>query len=740
MFLKFKSLKNVLLTTTILFLLMILPTQAQDLQEEQIRDSIKKYLNIASNTYFNYQYNKTIEATNRGIDFANQIQDNYYLATMYNELGLSYDGISEFLKSKESYLESINYVKKVDNDTLKSWIYNNIGNLYSEGFKKTDSAIMYYKKSLEYAEKLKDTFEILTPILNIGWTYVDQGDYDIAFPYLQKSEQMIYTKHGDKSAKAQINFLLGRYHTSKNNLAKAEVYFKSALEFAKEDKLLEELTEIYEEYALLAEKQGKDKLAFKLLETHLKLKDSLLNTAKVKENQIAMARFAVDDYKKDLNRVKEEQKTQETIMKKSQQISYVLMIAGFILILLLINMFKNYKFRTKALDKLRSKNKQLREAKEEAEAQANMKAQFFSTVSHELRTPLYGVVGLTSLLSEDFPNLKENENFKSLKFSSTYLLSLINNVLQINKIESQGIKLESIPFHVRNLVHEVVNSFSFAASQNQNKVHQEIDSKIPEILLGDSVRLSQILMNLIGNAVKFTEKGNIWIRLTSEEKQGKKHTIKFSIQDDGIGIPQEKQVSVFDKFVQLRPIEKNYQGTGLGLSIVKRLLLLFDSDITLKSEEDNGTEFSFSITFEESDKASIKDAVIPTKSINAIEKRILIVDDNKINRVVTKRILQNKGYQCDVAEDGLDAIDILKVNTYDLILMDINMPRIDGIETTKHIRENDKRTPIIALTAVEEDQVRDRIFEAGMNDFIIKPYDLAEFHQIILKNLYVTTK
>lgn len=683
--------KKLVLTTTILYLLMILPAQSQDLQEEQIRDSIEKYLDISEETYFKYQYNKTIEAANRGIDLANQIKDNYYLANFYNDLGLSYDGISEFLKSKESYLESIYYANNIDNDTLKSWIYNNLGNLYSEGFKKIDSALMYYKKSLDYAEKVKDTFEILTPILNIGWTYIDQGDYDTAFPYLQKSEQMIYTKHGDKSAKAQINFLLGRYHTSKNNLAKAETKFKSAIEFGEKDNLLEELVEIYREYATLAEKQGEHKKAFTLLETHLKLKDSSLNEIKVKENQIALARFAVDDYKKDLDRVKEEQKSQETIMKKSQQISYVLMIAGFILILLLINMFKNYKFRTKALNKLRSKNQQLREAKEEAEAQANMKAQFFSTVSHELRTPLYGVVGLTSLLSEDFPSLKENENFKSLKFSSTYLLSLINNVLQINKIESQGIKLESIPFNVRNLVNEVVNSFSFAASQNKNKVHQEIDSKIPAILLGDSVRLSQILMNLIGNAIKFTEKGNIWIRLTSEEKRGKKHTIKFVIQDDGIGIPKEKQVSVFDKFVQLRPIEKNYQGTGLGLSIVKRLLLLFNSDISLKSEEDNGTEFSFSITFEESDEASMKDAVVPTKTINTLEKRILIVDDNKINRVVTKRILQNKGYQCDVAEDGLDAIDVLKVNTYDLILMDINMPRIDGIETTKHIRENDQK-------------------------------------------------
>jgi len=488
-------LKNVLLTTTIVYLLMILPARSQDLQEEQIRDSISKYMDISIDTYYKYQYNKTIEAANIGIKYANQINDYYYLTLFYNELGLAYDGISELPKSKKNYLESLRFSQKVDNDTIKGWVYNNFANLYSEGFKKIDSALLYYKESLRLAEKTKDTFEILTPIINIGWTYADKDDYETAFPYLEKSEQMIFTKHGDNSAKAQITYLLGRYHLYKNNLEKSDAYFQDAIIYATKAKKVEELIEIYEYYSLLADKQGNHKVAFDRLQTHLKYRDSLFSEKKIKENQIALAKFTVEDFKNDLERVKKEQKSQETIMKKSQQISYILMIAGFILILLLINMFKNYKFRNKALHKLRSKNVQLREAKEEAEAQANLKAQFFSTVSHELRTPMYGVVGLTSLLSEDFPNLEQNENFKSLKFSSTYLLSLINNVLQINKIESQGVKLESIPFNVKNLVNEVVNSFSFA--------------------------------------------------------------------------------------VQLRPIEKNYQGTGLGLSIVKRLLLLFDSDISL---------------------------------------------------------------------------------------------------------------------------------------------------------------
>ncbi|QHI38882.1 Signal transduction histidine-protein kinase BarA [Kordia antarctica] len=626
-------------------LFFIFPVWSQKTSNEKIKDSIKKYALISERSYKKYQYKETIEAANKGIMYSRKINDLYSLSVLCGDLGLAYQGISEFAKSKRNYLKALEYAKLEKNDALQSVVYNNLGNLYSDSYKKIDSALSYYEESLKLAIKLKDTFEILTPILNIGWTYIDEKKYDTAYPYLIDSEKMIYTKHGDEEGKVQVNYLLGRYTMAKEKYELADTYFKKAINFSEDAEVLDVLTEIYKHYADLAEKQGKSEVAYNRLLIHLKYKDSLYNETKIRENQAAIARFSVDDFREDLKRSEVEKRDQEIIINKTKQISYVLMIAGFILVLLLINMFKNHKFRNKALAKLRLKNTELREAKEEAEQQANLKSQFFSTVSHELRTPLYGVVGLTSLLTEDFPNLKENENFKSLKFSSNYLLSLINNVLQVNKIESEGVKLQRLPFNLKSLVNELVNSFSFAMNQNKNKVHQEIDPKIPEIVMGDSVRLSQILMNLIGNAIKFTEGGNIWIQLKSVKQENKQHTIQFSIKDDGIGISKDKQEVVFDKFVQLRPIEKNYQGTGLGLSIVKRLLLLFDSDIKLQSEENKGSEFVFAITFEESKELFVKDVPLSTNAIDTMNKKILIVDDNKINRVVTKRILETKKYQ-----------------------------------------------------------------------------------------------
>lgn len=725
------------LVPTIICLFSLLFLQGQDIDSIAIKDSIHKYSYKVEDNFSNYHYKESLEAANKAIEFAEQIDDHYNLSILYNDLGLVYETFSELDKSKSNYLKALKYAKKVKNDTLKCWYYNNLGNIYSEGYKNTDSALFYYNESLKIGVKLKDTAEIYTPVLNIGWTYMDLKKYDTAYSYLLDSEKMINTKHGDTSARAQINFLLGRFHTQKENYELANNYFRTSILYAKTGNLLNELTEIYESYSELANKQGDADKAYILLQQHLKYKDSLYNKTRLRELQNAQIKFEVEEIKHNYKLVEAEKHDQDIILQQSQQILYILMIAGFILVLLLINMFKNYKFRTKALAKLRLKNSELRTAKEEAEQQANLKSQFFSTVSHELRTPLYGVVGLTSLLSEDFPNLKQNENFKSLKFSSKYLLSLINNVLQINKIESKSVKLGRTPFNIRNLVNEVVNSFGFAINQNDNKVHKIIDKQVPEVLLGDSVRLSQILMNLIGNAIKFTESGNIWIQLDLVEIEGKKYSIKFTVKDDGSGIPEEKQVAIFEKFVQLRPIEKNYQGTGLGLPIVKRLLELFGSDITLESKENGGAKFTFTIVFEEGKELLEKVALTSNDAIDNEKKYILVVDDNKINRVVTKRILTSKGYQCDVAEDGFEALNMIENITYNLILMDINMPKIDGIETTKQIRELQIETPIIALTAVEEEQIKDKIYEAGMNDFIIKPYDIEEFHQIILKNLYV---
>ena len=378
-------------------------------------------------------------------------------------------------------------------------------------------------------------------------------------------------------------------------------------------------------------------------------------------------------------------------------------------------------------------------AKDNAERLSQLKTQFFSTVSHELRTPLYGVIGLASILLEDETS-KNKEDLKSLKFSADYLLALINDVLLLNKMDANGVILEKTAYRLSSLTKSITRSFEFSLEQNNNKIHLHIDENLPDKQVGDYVRLSQILMNLIGNAIKFNENGNIWVSIDLLEKtKTGLYKTQFTIKDDGIGIPASKQKTIFEEFSQVENRNYNYQGTGLGLPIVKKLLALYESEVILKSEMGKGSIFTFIIDLEAniSDKNETKKSLENEgTAIHVFENvHILVVDDNRINQKITQKILEKRQFKCSLADDGEQAISLVKKNTYDLILMDIHMPKVDGVEATKEIRKFNAEVPIVALTAVELDEMRATIMNSGMNDIILKPYDISQFLTTILRNL-----
>ena len=410
---------------------------------------------------------------------------------------------------------------------------------------------------------------------------------------------------------------------------------------------------------------------------------------------------------------------------------------------LLIVIYRNDKSKKRLTRMLKTRNENLEEAKEEAEKLSRLKSQFVSTVSHELRTPLYGVVGLTSLLLEDNTlSAQENQYLKSLKFSGDYLLNLINDILSLSKIESNKITLEKRPFNIRELVEDVINSFQYQLDQRNNKIHLYIDKKIPPFLRGDEVPLSQILINLIGNAVKFTTKGNIWVFLKLRSINHDVTAINFIIKDDGPGIPKEKHDEIFENFSQLDRDKDEYQGTGLGLSIVKKLIDLLNGEIKLISDEGEGATFSFNLKF---DAVKESNLTIEKKrnehSLSIAHKdfgksyKVLIVEDNKINQIVTKNILLRENFECEVVDNGISAIEYVKNGKFDLVLMDLNMPLMSGIEASIKIREFDKEIPIVALTAIEIEDVREDIKRAEIDDIINKPFDKNEFYKVILRNI-----
>lgn len=685
-----------------------------------------------------YQYKESIEVAMQLLEESKKRGNDYYNYHSYNILGINYANLNDTLHSRKHYKAALNIALKLDNDTLLLSSYNNLGNVYSEDKNTTQIGIDYYNKTIELATKMNYESELFTPTANLAWTYIDNGLFEKALPYLKKSWEMLGDRD-DNLIRVQLLTLMGRYHMGINELEGAKSHFEDAIQRVEKDTLILEGSLVYKEYANLLFKQGSYKEGFLALEKYDQFNSQIFEKEKLRQIEAANVKFDVIQYQKDLEISKNEQLYKDELIEKSQLKTLIAVISSILLIIILIGFYKISRSRRKLNKDLLEKNKELILAKEEAERLSILKTKFFSTISHELRTPLYGVIGLTSILMEDKTLVNHEDDLKSLKFSADYLLALINDVLQMNKMESKLLKLENLSLNLKDLMHSIVKSFEFTRLQNKNAIHLEIDPKIPFNLISDPVRLSQILMNVIGNAMKFTERGNIWISTKLVEDKIDSAKIYFEIKDDGMGIPIKKQKIIFEEFSQLKSENYNYQGTGLGLPIVKKLLLLFNSEIHLESEKEQGALFSFEIELKKAVTGIADNGIETIKDESSLQetegRRILIVDDNRINQVVTQRILEQKSFICEICDNGLDAIEKVRNNYFDLVLMDVNMPGMTGMEATVEIREFNKDIPVVALTALEIEEIREDIYKSGMNDIIIKPYDTSTFYQVIYRNI-----
>lgn len=390
-------------------------------------------------------------------------------------------------------------------------------------------------------------------------------------------------------------------------------------------------------------------------------------------------------------------------------------------------------------EKIKQKNKTLKRAIKEAKEAARVKSDFLSVMSHEIRTPMNAVIGMIHLLLNESPKKAQLENLKTLKFSAENLLVLINDILDYSKVESGKVKLESIPFDLRELTKGIGNTYELKASENGIKFNILIDQKIPHSLKGDPARITQILNNLISNAIKFTPKGQVKLLINMTNKTNGKVKIEFTVEDTGIGISDDKLNLIFESFTQAHTdTSRVYGGTGLGLAITKKLITLFESQILVESVVGKGSKFSFSLLLEESSESPYSDEEDQTEKILSIKnKNVLIVDDNYINLMMAKKFIEKWGMKCDTVESGKDALTAIFNKDYDLILMDLQMPEMDGYETTDTIRSLDSPTlssiPIIAVSADTYDNVRTRIYQVGMDDFLSKPFNPNDLLNLVYK-------
>ncbi len=380
---------------------------------------------------------------------------------------------------------------------------------------------------------------------------------------------------------------------------------------------------------------------------------------------------------------------------------------------------------------------ELRISKSVTERLLSVKEKFLANMSHEIRTPMNAVLGFTQLLDETDLNDEQRGFVHAIMVSGQNLMTIINDILDYSKIESGIITLESIPFSVANVMESVKIILQQRVKEKKLELIFKIDDRLPPTLLGDPTRLSQIILNLADNAIKFTEKGTIEITVIVNSETDDAVALAFSVKDSGEGIPIDQQHLIFERFTQASAdTTRKYGGTGLGLSIVKNLVELQKGTISVRSEPGKGSVFTFFITYNKAkgeDKQLQMHPVQQRKTGNKQTKHILIVEDNKINQVIATRVINKFGFSSDIAENGLIAIEKLKQQHYDLVLMDMQMPEMDGYEATTVIRTQLKsNVPIIALTAHAMKEEREKCLRLGMNEYISKPFDQHELYDLIL--------
>mgnify|MGYP002712947208 CR=1 FL=1 len=642
-------------------------------------------------------YDKALKLLNKALEIQRLTKDYVNLAETYNIQGLIFASKKEYQIAADSFQSARSYCELEELDQYEAEV------------------LLNHATALIALNKYRKANKVLEKSIALSRRYGLKDNESLAL--INNAKALLKLKEYTK-AKSRAESGLQLAQKAQNQFAESEALL-----------VLSDLYSATEDY----------KLANQYLKSHVKIKDSILSEKK---------KSLPDEYKQqyeiqDLNKLNKEHVEELEKQKKSYSLTQLITFLSIALItilsLLTLSLYKNNNIRSRTNNMLYKKNEDLIVAKEKAELASKTKANFLSTVTHELRTPLYAVTGLTNMLLDEDPKPEQINHLKSLKFSGEYLLAFINDILQLNKIEAEKVTVEPEVFNLKTKIENVISALNNSALDNNVRISLDYAHDLPEVFNADQVKISQILMNLIGNSIKFTKDGHIWVRVIKIDNNKDDYNIRFEVEDDGIGISEEKQEHLFESFSQGSiQINRKYGGTGLGLSIVKGLIDLLKGKIYLKSELGRGTTFFFELPLKMSHEEIKDKKATYFREVNDIELsniKILVVEDNKINQMITKKILSKMKLNCDIVDNGEDAVDKVKNNTYDVVLMDIHMPGISGIEATKMIRIFNKEITIFALTAVTLEDKMAEFDDAGFDDIISKPFKQEDFEKKLFNAL-----
>ena len=643
---------------------------------------------------------------------------NLFIGNVYQEMG-------RFQIAEDFYLASLEIAKEINCSLCLSKGNSRLGGLsHDQG--KDNLSIQYYLIALEKISLTNNIEEMAEVNRSVGFLYKNTKRNGRALEHYLKSLDG-FERVNNKEKQSILCFEIGSIYQIENELDLALLYMKTSLGLAEKTGLKAYIKKGYENLANVYEKNENHKLAYEYLKYYLAIKD----TREISELE---AQLDIENKNQEIQLLNNEKELKAQELKSKNIVTYIMLMVFLIVTVLALFLI----FALKQKNKI---NRQLKIANDDANRSRMDKEEFFAYTSHEIRTPLNAVVGMSRLLGETDLNTGQQKYLKTINSSAQNILFLVNDVLDLSKIESGTIELENVDFCIQDVITELINSLDFKLREKNVSLISKLDKSIPKVLMGDPHRINQVVLNLVDNAIKFTADGEVCIAVNVTLETEESISLLFQISDTGIGIRRSRLDTVFDSFKQeTTHTTRQYGGTGLGLSITKNLIQIMGSKIYLKSTYGEGSKFSFELELKKSKKKTLSDRVLNSSASPLRDIKVLVVDDNTLNREIFFDLLNNykNNVEVEMADDGKMALLKIKQSNYDIILMDIQMPIMDGYEATRQIRRlkgSKASTPVIAMTAHVLDGVAEKCNQAGMNDYISKPINLAILHQIIKKHI-----
>ncbi len=708
------------------------------------------------------------------------VQDPYLLVNILCNVGIGCYDFGRYAEAASHYFEALKIIEKektAELMTAQRDVYHNLGGVYGR-LGDWDNALFYIRKAIESAKQTQQ--DTLDHYLILARTLIEKEDYatalnalkltqehefvmansigtgqnaysqatcyrhlgnlDSALFFAQKSVNLLPVSiSASYGAAALLELANCEFVLGKDSALHHALSALNTLEWAKYTNGIVAATELLSK---IYKSNGDYRKALEYSELRFRYQNQI-------ERQQSTRQLAFGEFTRE-NEVKNARRDAEVQAQLTQHrnIRYALFAGLGVLALLAFLLYNRYRFKQRTNEQLEAKNQEVEAARLRAEKSEAFKSRFLANMSHEIRTPLHGIAGFTDLVLETSLTEKQRRYLTSIHHSTERLTEVVNDILDISKLEAGEVKLRQVPFSPARIAHDVQEALSVRAENKGIGLSVHVGEDVPEAVLGDPTRLYQILMNLAGNAVKFTEKGEV--RLTVEGSPAltvsPSHapaSLTFSLADTGIGIPSEKLATIFDSFQQASDdTTARFGGTGLGLTIARELVQLHGSDIAVKSEVGKGSTFSFALSLPLADAADLEQAGSTSGDLYFTQKlKILLADDNAFNREIATEALLRHFENAEIVEavNGWVAVETLYATSLrglDLILMDMQMPEMNGVDATRHIRQQlGSDIPIIALTASATPEEIEKALESGMNRHLAKPFKPMELAKAIAEVL-----